>query len=199
MLCFVNTCLAAVLALPLLISAAVRADDWPQWRGLHRDGVWNETGILQEFPVDGLKVRWRVPVGWGFASPVVAQGRVFLHDSELMKPRAKERLQCLDEMTGKTVWTRSYDVVYEDWAFDPAQEIGPVATPIVHNGKVHCVGRVGHLFCLAARNGEVLWQKNLEKDYGVAFSAGMPSPLIEGDLLILLRCNRTSRSCVRNV
>ena len=185
MFCFPRILLAAVFTLPLLISAAVRADDWPQWRGLNRDGVCAETGLLQSFPAEGLKVRWRVPVGWGFSSPVVAQGRVFLADSELMKPRARERLRCLDETTGKAIWTHSYDVAYEDWAFDPAQEIGPVATPIVQNGKVYSLGRLGHLFCLDVRKGEVLWQRNLEQDYQVASSPGMPSPLIDGDLLIL--------------
>jgi hypothetical protein len=60
----------------LLLPSAVRAEDWPQWRGLNRDGVWNETGIMESFPPGGLKVRWRVPVGRGWSSPVVAQGRV---------------------------------------------------------------------------------------------------------------------------
>ena len=176
-----KTLLAAALTLP----GVLLADDWPQWRGLNRDGVCAETGLLESFPAQGLKIRWRVPIGWGFSSPVVAQGRVYLADSELMKPKAKERLHCFDETTGKALWTSSYDVAYADWAFDPAQEIGPVATPIVQNGKVYTLGRLSHLFCLDAVKGEVLWQKNLEKDYQVAFSPGMPSPLIEGDLLIL--------------
>ena len=60
-----------------------------------------------------------------------------------------------------------------------------MATPIVQNGKVYTLGRLGHLFCLDARKGDVLWQRNLEKDYQVAFAPGTPSPLIEGDLLIL--------------
>jgi len=74
MLCFPKMLLAAALTLPLLRSAAVRADDWPQWRGLNRDGVCDEADLLQSFPAGGLKVTWRVPVGWGFSSPVVAQG-----------------------------------------------------------------------------------------------------------------------------
>ena len=114
-----NTLLAAALTLPLLPSVALRADDWPQWRGPNRDGVCSETGLLESFPAEGLKVRWRVPVGWGFSSPVVAQGRVYLADSELVKPKAKERLHCFDETTGKPLWTHAYDVAYEDWAFDP--------------------------------------------------------------------------------
>jgi hypothetical protein len=80
--------LAAALTLPLLLPAALRADDWPQWRGPNRDGVCGETGLLESFPAGGLKVCWRAPAGWGFSSPVVAQGRVYLADSEVVKPRA---------------------------------------------------------------------------------------------------------------
>lgn len=173
------------LALPCMLPGMLRGDDWPQWRGPNRDAAWGETGLLQSFPRDGLKVRWRIPIGWGFSSPVVARGRVYLADSELMKPRARERLHCLDEATGTPLWTHVYDVAYDDWAFDPTQEIGPVATPIVQNGKVYSLGRTNDLFCLDATSGEVLWQKNLEKEYQVKFAPGMPSPLIEGDLLIL--------------
>ena len=57
------------------------AEDWPQWRGPNRNGVWSETGILQTFPAKGLEIRWHQPVGVGWSSPVVAQGRVFLTDA----------------------------------------------------------------------------------------------------------------------
>src|SRR2546421_3292323 len=92
-----KTGLTAALTLPLLLAGAIRADDWPQWRGPNRDGVCGETGLLESFSAKGLKVRWRVPVGWGFSSPVVAQGRVYLVDSAVVKPQAKERVHCLDE------------------------------------------------------------------------------------------------------
>jgi outer membrane protein assembly factor BamB len=116
---------------------------------------------------------------------VVAQGRVYLIDSEVVKPKPRERLHCFDETTGKELWTHAYEVAYPDWAFTADQEIGPVATPIVQNGRVYAQGRLNHLFCLDARTGEVLWQKDLEKEYQAAMAAGAPSPLIEGDLLIL--------------
>lgn len=180
-----TTRLGAALAMSWLLSAPLRADDWPQWRGHDRDGVCRETGLLRTFPAGGLKVRWRASVGWGFSSPVVAQGRVFLADAQLLKPKATERLHCFEETTGQTLWSQTYDVAYEDWAFDPAQEIGPVATPIVRAGKVYTLGRLGHVFCIDAMKGEVLWQKSLQKDYQVAFAPGTPSPLIDGNLLIL--------------
>ncbi len=159
--------------------------DWPQWRGPDRDGTCQETGLLETFPATGLTVCWRAPAGWGFSSPVVAGGRVFLADSVVVKPQAKERVRCFDETTGRVLWTHEYEVAYEDWAFDPGQEIGPVATPVVRDDKVYTVGRVGHLFCLDARSGGVVWKKDLKKEYQVAFAPGAPSPLIDGDLLIL--------------
>src|SRR4051794_18479586 len=76
------------------------AEDWPQFRGPNRDGSWNESGILESFPERGLKIRWRQVVGGGWSSPVVAQGRVFVFDVELVKPTARERLHCFDEKSG---------------------------------------------------------------------------------------------------
>lgn len=177
----------SVLGVLCLLPAYSRAEDWPQWRGLHRDGVYGETGLLEVFPAKGLTVRWRVPAGAGYSSPVVAHGRVYLIDSELVKLKAKERIRCFDEGTGTTHWAHVYDVAYEDWAFDPKQEFGPIATPIVANGKVYALGRLGPLWCLDARKGTVLWQRDLKKDYnaGSAPGSGTPSPLIDGDLLIL--------------
>ena len=84
--------LATLLALIAPVAAAVRAADWPQWRGPNRDGVWNETGILRTFPAKGLKFRWRTPVGPGWSSPVVVAGRVYLTDMRLDKPKAWELL-----------------------------------------------------------------------------------------------------------
>src|ERR1035437_1038110 len=67
-------------AIPALVSGffllpwRAAATDWPQFRGPHRDGTWDETGILESFPRKGLKICWRHPVGGGFSSPVVAEG-----------------------------------------------------------------------------------------------------------------------------
>ena len=171
----------------LLAAHASRADDWPQFRGPNRDGVWNEAGVMQTFPADGLKVRWRVPVGAGLSSPIVGGGRVFLCDSEMKKPKAWERVHCFDEKTGKPLWSHSDEVSYPDWAFDPKNPAGPDATPIVADGKVHALGKNAHLVCLDVRDGAVFWERDLMKDYGLTeFSGTTPSPLIEGRLLILV-------------
>jgi outer membrane protein assembly factor BamB len=177
---------AVVLILALTQLIAARAEDWPQWRGPNRDGVWSESGILETFPPNGLKVSWRAPVGIGFSSPVVAGGRVYITDSELAKPKARERVHAFDAMTGQHLWSYAYDVNYPEGAFDEKSLRGPIATPVVENGRIYTLGASGKVFSLEAVKGDVLWQKDLKQEYPGSDLYPSPSPLIEGDLLILL-------------
>src|SRR5688572_9926022 len=64
-------------SLALACSAVLPADNWTQFRGPNRDGAWHATGLLDAFPPEGPKVRWRQPVGISWATPVVFEGRVF--------------------------------------------------------------------------------------------------------------------------
>lgn len=182
------------LPVALLLALAARAEDWPQWRGKNRDGIWNETGIMESFPAGGLKIAWRAPVGGGFSSPVVAEGRVYLTDAQVARPKARERVLCFDARTGKNLWTHSYEVDYAEWAFDPKNPFGPRPTPIVSGGRVFALGAKGRLICFEAHDGKVLWEKNLEnKSVDSAFT---PSPLIESNLLILVLDGGPPGACV---
>lgn len=176
--------LVALLFL-LLAVTTVDAEDWPQFRGPRRDGVWRETGRLASFPSDGLKIRWRQPVGFGFSSPVICDGRVLVTDAQLENPPARERILCFDEATGKPLWTHSYEVTYPDWAFVPGQGTGPTATPVAADGRLYAVGGNGHVHCLDVRTGGVVWERDLAKEYEVRVLQCRPSPLIDGDRLIL--------------
>lgn len=187
--------LAASWALLLSGPVALQASDWPQWRGPNRDGIWNETGIMESFPAGGLKIVWRAPVGRGWSSPVVAQRRVFVTDVEITGRKATERVLCFDEVTGRRLWSHQYAVDYPDWAFDPNGG-GPRATPIIRDGKLFTLGALGHLFCLDAVKGAVVWEKSLAKEYQVKEFTGITaSPLIEDDLLILYLCGKPA-ACV---
>ena len=66
--------LLSLLFFFLLVPALARADEWPQWRGERRDGVWRETGILRKYPAGGPRVVWRQRIGPGYAGPSVAGG-----------------------------------------------------------------------------------------------------------------------------
>src|SRR6476646_11935296 len=174
--------LSATLLVAFILTIAARAEDWPQWRGPNRDGVWSETGILETFPPAGLKIRWRASVGIGFSSPVVAEGRVYVTDSELAKPKARERVHAFDALSGKKVWSYAYDVDYPETAFDEKYPRGPISTPIVADGRIYTWGAAGKLFCLNALTGDVVWQKDIQKEYRNTYLDSAGSPLIEGNL-----------------
>ncbi len=176
--------LAPVLGF-LLMARGAMAADWPQFRGPNRDGNWEETGILESFPREGLKIRWRHPVGGGFSSPVVARGRVFVSDVELVKPSPRERVHCFEEKTGKVLWVFGYKENYLEWTFVPERGAGPTATPIVEHERIYVVGAYGHVHCLDVRKGTVIWEKHIGHEYQVEEMSCRPSPLIEGSLLIV--------------
>ena len=147
---------ARILGFFLLTASALHADDWPQWLGPQRDGVWRETGILEKFPTNGLKYRWRSPIGGGYSGPAVAGGRVFVMDRQLAKGAANpsspwgrgeipgnERVLCLNEADGKILWQHEYDCPYT-----VSYASGPRVTPAVHDGKVYTLGAEGNLLCL---------------------------------------------------
>jgi len=174
-----------LLACLFVLLAVARADDWPQWRGPHRDGVWREEGIIETFPAEGLKILWRASVGLSWSSPVVAEGRVFVADAELKARTAQERVHCFDAKSGKAQWTHSYAVSYPEWAFDPNHGNGPTATPAVVDGKVYVLGGTGEAICLEAATGKVVWRHDLGKEYEVGVLQCRASPLIDGELVIL--------------
>lgn len=111
------SCLSPLLTL-MWLSASASADDWPQWMGPQRDGVWRETGLIETFDTHGPPVKWRVPVKAGYVGPAVAEGKVFLLDREAGQPAAhppggrsppmmpgQERVLCLDLVANPTSTT----------------------------------------------------------------------------------------------
>ena len=105
-------CLPAITILFLLAPLPQTwADDWPQWRGPGRDGVWKETGIVERFSTAQVKLRWRTPISSGYSGPTVADGRVFVTD-RVVQPEQCERVHCFDAQSGQPRWTCTYDCRY---------------------------------------------------------------------------------------
>jgi outer membrane protein assembly factor BamB len=173
------------LAFLVFATLPLCAEDWPEWRGQGRRGVWNETGILEKFPEQGLKVEWRAPIHAGYSGPSVSGGRVFISDFSPTESRhGIERALCLDEKTGKVLWTREWDADYTGITY----EIGPRATPTVDGDRVYVLGARGLLFCLNTGTGEIVWKKDFVADYGMVppHWGTSSAPLVDGKLVICL-------------
>ena len=171
----------------------VKADNWPQWQGPNRDGIWHEEGIIKSIPADGPPVLWRVPLAGGYSGPAVVGERLYVADymkrdgdldnnpNNRSLLSGKERVLCFDTTTGKEIWTYEYDCPYSI-----SYAAGPRCTPTVSGGRVYALGSEGNFLCLDASDGHLLWQKDFKEEY----SAKTPiwgfcgHPLVFDDLVI---------------
>ncbi len=154
-------------------AALAKAEDWPQWLGEQRDGVWRESGLLQTIPKTGLALDWRVPVGGGYSGPSVQKGKIFVSDRVLEKgivdpanlfarsnSKGQERLLCLEESSGKTLWEQTWPSTYQI-----SYPCGPRATPLADSDRVLVLGAMGDLICFESQTGKLLWRHNFPKDF----------------------------------
>jgi len=179
-----NKRLAVFLILATFPCLAV-ADDWPQWRGANRDGVWNETGIIDRFESDQIEIRWRQPIGPGYSGPTVSDGRVFVTDRQ-SRPEQVERVHCFDAREGTSLWTLTYPCEYSI-----SYEAGPRAAVTVDGQRAFALGAMGHFHCLDVASGKVLWKRDLDQEYSISKDGRMPywgiaaAPLIYEGLVIV--------------
>ncbi|HEY3321442.1 MAG TPA: PQQ-binding-like beta-propeller repeat protein [Planctomycetota bacterium] len=181
------------LAVILFFSASLRlcgelhAADWPQWRGPQRTGhVAEGVPVPTSLPAEP-KVLWHIPIGEGFASPVVAAERVFYLDHQA----GQEVVHAADAKTGKELWKADLDKAAKD-----NFGIGPRCAPVFDNDLIFAVSLRGELKCLKAADGSLVWHTNYVTDFGAQYlgtqtqaSAGASrygntaSPIVDGENL----------------
>src|SRR5262245_12637503 len=130
-----------IVAIVVSVSAQTPAPrEWPQWRGPNRDGVVPAPQAPADWPA-GFGSAWRVALGEGYSSPVVAGTRVFVHS----RKDPKEIVTAIDLATGKTLWQQEYDAPYQKNQYAVRMGKGPNATPLVTGGRVFTIGATGIL------------------------------------------------------
>ncbi len=152
---------------------------WPNWMGKRHDGISHEAGWSTDWPEMGLKGIWEREIGIGFSSVSIANGRLFSMGHE----DGKETVFCLDQGTGKTVWSHTYP----SKLIDNLYEGGPGSTPTIDGDRVYSVGKEGQLICFRAADGKIIWQRDLQADLEVPLPEWgfNGSPFILDDQLIL--------------
>jgi outer membrane protein assembly factor BamB len=175
---------------PAAAPAALPAPYWTDFRGPRRDGHYQQGPILTAWPDIGLPLLWQQPVGGGYASFVIANGKAFT----LEQRRRQEVAAAYDVQTGRELWTNSWDADFQEAMGGP----GPRATPTWHAGKVYVLGAEGELRCLDADNGRLIWRKNILEDNGAENLtwAMAAAPLVVDEKVIVLPGGRNGKSVV---
>jgi outer membrane protein assembly factor BamB len=188
---FLARCAVAVFVLDMSGSAS----DWAQLRGPNFNGSTLDE-VSTQWPVTGPKVRWKRPLRAGFSSFVVHGKTLCTLALRAAEGATNEACICLDADTGRERWARILaPAKYTGVGYDSGNwgvpgnrgGDGPRSTPTIDEGRVYAISSRLRLFCLAATDGEILWQKDLVAEHG-----GIPityenaaSPIIVNNTLLL--------------
>lgn len=149
-------CLVACCA--LLFSLLANGEDWPQFRGLHRDGCSPETRLLRAWPREGLKPLWTFEeLGAGFSSAAIANGSVYVTG---MPEGGQEGVLSCFGLDGKLRWRQAYG---PEWT---GTYPGPRGTPTIVGKRVFLMSGVGVVACLDAETGVLQWTRPVVQETG---------------------------------
>jgi outer membrane protein assembly factor BamB len=170
--------LAGALAFSSFSATKTLGADWLCFRGPNHNGISTEA---ISWPKGGPKQVWKINVGMGHSAVSVVGDRAYT----MGNANDTDTVFSLDVATGKIVWKHSYPcnekVGIKDYD-------GPFATPTVADGVVYTLSRKGDLFALVAKDGKVIWARNIVKEDGVSppgFGGLAGSPLVLGEKLIV--------------
>jgi outer membrane protein assembly factor BamB len=170
-------------------TASTGRNYWTTVRGPKRDGNYEATPVLTSWPSGGLSPIWKQPIGLGFASFAIADGRAYTIEQR----REQEVVAAYDIGTGRELWKQAWNAEYSESNGD-----GPRSTPTWDQGRVYALGATGELRCLDANNGSVIWGKNILTDNQAENLqwAMAASPLIVDDKVIVLPGGTNGKSVV---
>jgi outer membrane protein assembly factor BamB len=162
----------------ILLATHVLAQDWTQWRGPNRDGAvasFKEPGTWPE----KLNQRWKVDVGLGYATPLIAGDRIYM----FARQGENEVMSAMDAASGKVLWQTSYPATFTMQSAAARHGAGPKSTPVLSNGRLYSIGMVGTVTAFDAATGKQLWQK---PGTGVVpmYTTHAFSPLVDRGLVI---------------
>ena len=156
------------------------ASDWPQLLGPTRDAVYAGPLLAEHWPNEGPPVVWKLDVGEGYSSPVLAEGLLI----QCHRLDDQLHVECLDPSTGARHWTFKHEMNFRDGAsFDH----GPRPTPAIRDGKVFVHNSDGYLVCLELKSGAKIWSRHPKNEFksSATWFGCAASPLLTDKCLIL--------------
>jgi len=169
-------------ALLVATASTVSAQDWTQWRGPARDGLIPAAVIPKQWP-SGVKKGWSVEIGEGYSSPVVANGRAFVHS----RRDPEEIVTAIDLTTGKIAWQQKYTSEFKKNQYATQMAKGPNSTPLIVGSRLFTLGVTGILTAWNMADGTVAWRNDYSSsiDTSKLFCGTAMSPMLEGGALIV--------------
>ena len=163
---------------------------WTDFRGPNRAGVYAETEIETDWPATGLPRLWKQPVGGGYASFTVGEGRAYTIEQR----RSQEAITAYDIQTGREIWAFTYPALFDE----VMGGAGPRATPVYRDGLIYSLGANGDLYCVSAKTGRPKWSKNILGDNAArnAQWAMAGSPLLVDGMVVVTPGGAEDRSIV---
>ena len=152
----------------LVLIHAVVAGDWPQWRGINRDGLVQSEKPLLQLPAKPKKL-WQISVGKGQGGLVIAGGQLVMCHEKTVKGTPMETAALIDSATGKVVWETPYS---KSWQYTNVYGPGPRTAPMIDGDLIFCQSATGVLACISLKKGGLLWSKSYEKDFGAKWFGG---------------------------
>lgn len=160
----------------ITISAWVSTAQNPtKWRGPNGNGVYNETGLLKQWPASGPEIVWSFDgLGQGHSSPVFANNSIYVTGMI-------DNIGHVFALTsdGKLKWKVPYGEEFSE------SYPGSRTSPTVSGDLLYVYSGHGVLTCMNANNGEVKWTKNGFADFdGKNIQWGVTETvLVDGDLV----------------
>jgi len=130
-----------------------------QWRGPNRDGKYNETGLLKQWPEKGPQLLWfSEEIGEGFAAPVVTADKLFINGVS----GGNSTLFAFD-LKGKILWKSPNGKEFTGEGYS-ANFPGARSTPTVVGDLVYTSSGLGRIACFDAAIGKEKWTVDMVKD-----------------------------------
>jgi outer membrane protein assembly factor BamB len=148
-----------------------------RWRGPNGNGVYNETGLLKQWPASGPEVIWHFDgLGEGHSSPAFANDMIYLSGME----GTTGFIYSLSTFGGLK-WKVPYGEEFHE------SYPGARSTPVIAGDLIYVYSGHGVLTCMDAHNGEIKWRKDVFKDFdGKNIRWGVTeTPVVDGDLIFI--------------
>ena len=142
--------LVLMFILPLSMEAQIF-----QFRGENRDGKFNATNLLKEWPENGPDLILEVDnLGKGYSSVIATDKHIYVTGMI----DTLDYLTCID-YTGNQKWQIAYG---QSWKKSFPDTRGSVT---IEDDRIYVISGIGELVCMNAETGDILWKTNVDQNY----------------------------------